>query len=334
MTMNNQHAHTRRMRGFSLVEMAMVLALAGMVLGLFLQTYKIYKQERKSTYARTVQEKITRSMASYLQTNGRLPCPARSDSVFTDADFGRAQNCSGSVPIAIGAVPVVDLNLPFDMMADAYGNKMTYAVTTALTDAATYRNAVDAVIIRHDDGATKQAPFIIVSHGVDGKGAYPLNAKQVNIPCGSTAKDSENCDDDTTFADNAFSNVLSFTSASRFDDSLTYSLAQKETTLWLISPGANGVNIANRNTGNVGIGTNLPQEKLHVRDGNLSVNAAGTAASGDIKINGQLKAEAGAVVEARDVEAGTTIYVKENAKAGKKMIARRYCTDINVEDCN
>ncbi len=326
--------HTRHNRGFSLIELALVLTLVGLVLGVFLQAYKIYQQERKAVYDRTVQEKITRSMATYLQVNGRLPCPARSDGVYANNDFGRAQNCSGSTPIAIGAVPVVDLNLPFEMMADAYGNKMTYAVTTARTDAALYPNATDAVIIRHDDGATKTVPFVIVSHGVDGKGAYGLNSTVAAIPCGSSAKDSENCNDDTVFADNQFSNTLSINSADRYDDSLTYSLAQKETTLWLISPSATGVNIANRNTGNVGVGIDTPEEKLHVRDGNLHVSSAGTGSTGNIVINGQLKADTGSLIEATDVEAGTTIYVKERARAGNKMVAKRYCVDIAVEDCN
>lgn len=320
-------------RGFSLIELALVLALVGLVLGVFLQAYKIYQQERKSVYDRTVQEKITRSMASYLQVNGRLPCPARSDATYASSDFGRAQPCSGSTPIAIGTIPVVDLSLPFEMMADSYGNKMTYAVTTRRTDAATYPTATDAVIIEHDDGATKTVPFVIVSHGVDGKGAYGLDSSSVGIPCGSTARDSKNCDDDTVFADNRFSNTLSIHNSNRYDDSITYSLAQKETTLWLISPSATGVNIANRNTGNVGIGTSMPEEKLHVRDGNLHVSAAGAPVSGDIRINGQLKADIGAFVEARDIEAGSTIFVKEKARAGNKMVAKRYCVDIAVEDC-
>lgn len=326
--------HTRtNNRGFTLIELAMVLALIGLVLAIFLQAYKIYQQERKAIYDRTVQEKITRSMATYLQVNGHLPCPARSDVNYTNNDFGRAQGCSGSTPIAIGAIPVVDLNLPFEMMADSYGNKMTYAVTTTRTDPATYPTATDEVIIEHDDGATKTVPFVIVSHGVDGKGAYALNGTVISIPCGSTARDSKNCDDDTVFADNVFSNTLSINSADRYDDSITYSLAQKETTLWLISPSATGVNIANRNTGNVGVGTSTPEEKLHVRDGNLTVDSASTTSSGDIRINGQLKADMGTLVEATDIEAGTTIYVKENARAGNKMVAKRYCVDIDIEDC-
>lgn len=329
--MHQQH-HSR---GFTLIELAMVLALVGLVLGIFLQAYKIYQQERKATYDRIAQEKITRSMAEYLQVNGHLPCPARSEAIYSNNDFGRAQACSSSTPIAIGAVPVVDLNLPLDMMADAYGNKMTYAVTTARTDAATYPVATDAVIIEHDDGATKNVPFVIVSHGVDAKGAYSLNGSTIGIPCGSTARDSKNCDDDTVFADNQFSNTLSINSPDRYDDSLTYSLAQKETTLWLISPGASGVNIANRNTGNVGVGIDIPQEKLHVRDGNLHVSAAGTGpTTGNIVINGQLKADTGALIEATDVESGSSIFVKERARAGDKMVAKRYCVDIAVEDCN
>lgn len=333
MQTTKQHSH-----GFTLIEMALLLAVIGLVLGIFLQAYKIYQQERRNVYDRTVQEKVTRSMATYLQANGSLPCPASSDGVFSDANFGRAQNCSGSTPIAIGAIPVADLNLPYEMMADAYGNKMTYAVTTARTDPATYPNATDAVIIKHDDGATKNVPFVIVGHGPDGKGAYPLNSTAVAIPCGTTAKDSENCNDDTVFADNVYSGVLNFNSANRYDDSITYSLAQKETTLWLISPSATGVNIANRNTGNVGIGTSTPEDKLHVFDPtqnvNLSVNSAGSTAPGDITVNGQFKAAPGAMVEARDVEAGTSIFVKDTAKAGTKMIAKRYCTDVDVEDCN
>ena len=41
----------------------------------------------------------------------------------------------------------------------------------------------------------------------------------------------------------------------------------------------------------------------------------------------------GTYVEATDVEAGSTIYVKEKARAGNKMVAKRYCVDVDVEDC-
>lgn len=325
-------------RGFTLIELALVLTLVGLVLGIFLQAYKIYQQERKATYDRVAQEKITRSMAAYLQVNGHLPCPAASDGIYSDSDFGRAQECKDSPqPVITGAVPVVDLNLPFEMMADAYGNKMTYAVTRDRADADSYPAATDAVTIEDDEGSTKKVPFVIVSHGVDGKGAYPLNARAPSIPCGTTARDTKNCDDDTgyIFADNKFSNTLSINSPNRYDDSITYSLAQKETTLWLISPSATGVNIANRNTGNVGVGVDIPEEKLHVRDGNLHVSSAGVGpTSGNIVINGQLKADTGALIEATDVEAGASIFVKERARAGNKMVAKRYCVDIAVEDCN
>lgn len=310
----------------------MAMAIIGMAIGIFLQAYKIYKQEEKSVRDRTQQEKVTRSLAAYLQLNGKYPCPARADEDFASPNFGKAGSCAGAA--TVGAIPVIDLGLPFDMMADAYGNKMTYAVTTARTNKLTYPNATDAITIKRNGGATKTVPFVLVSHGPDMKGAYALNGKVIGVPCGTTSKDSENCNNDTVFADDDFSQTLNYNSPDRFDDSLTYSLAQKETTLWLISPSDNGVNIANRNTGNVGVGTNAPDAKLHVHDGDLNVDSAGnTGDAGNIISNGKIQAELGSTVSGKSVKAEDSIQAKGNAKAGRMMKARRYCVDVDVDSC-
>ena len=120
-----------------------------------------------------------------------------------------------------------------------------------------------AIFVNEEHGASLVDPpgsahMVIVSHGDDGKGAY-TEAGQIVSPCTAGAMDSENCDDDGVFI-SALRSVGS--NAFYFDDIVVFRLWTMSN-LWSFTP-SNPDNIYNRNPGNVGIGTDDPQQRLDV----------------------------------------------------------------------
>ena len=107
----------------------------------------------------------------------------------------------------VGAVPTRTLNLPDEMIADAWGHKFTYAVTENLATNLQYR-ADGGERLRLSDGANNSlvspdqtAHYVVISHGATGDGGFPIiNATLPSVPCQNAATlDGENCDNDATF---------------------------------------------------------------------------------------------------------------------------------------
>jgi prepilin-type N-terminal cleavage/methylation domain-containing protein len=135
--------NTRR-RAFSLMEMAIVIAIIALVMGfaVSLGTNAIESAERTSTQERLAV--LKRALEDYAKANGYLPCPYDRTLLPADPNFGTAilggMECLDIAPglvilpspfdISIGGVPVRTLGLPDAYAEDAWGNKFTYAVSS------------------------------------------------------------------------------------------------------------------------------------------------------------------------------------------------------------
>jgi len=110
-----------------------------------------------------------------------------------------------------GAVPTQTLGIPASYAADAWKNKFLYAVSPKLVTGGTGAMAREDGTIRISYGTlsgsyiiTDKASYIVLSHGRDGKGAYPLlsTASIPAVPCGSSSNiDTQNCDGGFNFYD-------------------------------------------------------------------------------------------------------------------------------------
>jgi len=122
--------------GFSLLEIAIVLVIVGVLLGGMLIPLTAQMDQRNVSDTQKTLSDIKQALIGYAIVNGRLPCPASSTSNGTESfAFGGVAsngNCSnfynGFVPAAtLGLTPVNSQGYAID----AWGNRIHYAVTSA-----------------------------------------------------------------------------------------------------------------------------------------------------------------------------------------------------------
>jgi prepilin-type N-terminal cleavage/methylation domain-containing protein len=218
----------RSRHGFTLLEMSIVLALIGVIVGggLVVVTSSLQASQYNSTVARM--DTIEKALLNFAVANNRIPCPA--DLTLTasgSANYGLEAGagsgsaiapatgvCSGtnmlpkanfiaSSGTAEGGVPTRALQLPDDYIYDGWGRKFRYAVdptytkTVALPASAVSSCSVassSAITVNDATGAarTTAGMYALISHGANGHGAYTSNGVTYNA--GSTsANELTNC---------------------------------------------------------------------------------------------------------------------------------------------
>ena len=148
--------------GFTLLELAAVVTIAGIILAVAAQLYGTYKKDLYVTTTAQRIDAINLAIQAYVTDNIRnpdhmLPCPADPTQLSTSASYGRtvtggSNKCgpadgsglpstagrAGFGNIIWGAVPVRDLNLDDSYIAEPSGNLFIYAVTQNLANWSTY----------------------------------------------------------------------------------------------------------------------------------------------------------------------------------------------------
>lgn len=132
-TMNRSHfaftRHAPRAQGFSLVEMAMVLLVVGVLAALFLPATNTMMDNNRRKETRTKLEALESAITRFVMTTGRLPCPADGALDVTDVNFGFeridpvTRECTA---LNRGVVPWRILGLGVNEAVDAWGTLVTY----------------------------------------------------------------------------------------------------------------------------------------------------------------------------------------------------------------
>jgi prepilin-type N-terminal cleavage/methylation domain-containing protein len=131
---------TRNRSGFTLVEMAIVMVIVGLMLGGLMLSLSQTTENTRRNDAQTQLAEIAEALYGYAQANGRLPCPA------TPASNGAELPAGGGVcSRQHGFVPSATLGLKGGVNADGllldpWSNPFRYSVTTSNTSAFTTAN--------------------------------------------------------------------------------------------------------------------------------------------------------------------------------------------------
>lgn len=307
------------MAGFTLVEMAIVILIMGILLIPILEAYSHYIKEKRIEDTRENIAAVTSGISGFQDVQARLPCPADATLGPGAANFGKEfdvncnpaaigltaagmctagngiclvagqRNLGGAAGatdanelVLIGAVPIVSIrdqgvSERTAVANDAWGRKLTYAVTASLTRDTTYSSYVGEIGVQDEfgnntAGINGDAHMAVISHGEDGKGGFNESGG-VNTPCGvvAAAKDNENCNRDSLFVQSL--GHYDATGAMFFDDFTQFSKAGQGS-LWAFLPAS--TDIFNLNNKNVGVNTAVPTQKLDVI-GEVRTNTASRA---------------------------------------------------------
>lgn len=140
-------------KGFTLIEMAIVLFIVALLLGGLLPTMSSQIEQKRTTETIKQLDEIQQALLGYTIINGRLPCPASDTSngieSFDTGAGGNASNgsCSnfynGFVPAStLGFTTGVDSQGRKGFAVDSWGNRVRYAVTQSNSKAFTTTNGM------------------------------------------------------------------------------------------------------------------------------------------------------------------------------------------------
>lgn len=216
----------RNTRGFALIVLAVILAVAG-ILMINLMTSPPDKELRQTIATKNKKiDRVRDAFIVYYNQNNAFPCPASRTLPATDTKFGKdyamadggttcnapctagspvsavngaagagvqcATDYSASVPVKIGAVPTRSLGLSDEYGLDEWGNRLTYAVDTGGgTNVTLYKadgvTKVPVTDINLAPGTAGAVSFVVASHGKDGLGAYTKSGTLNAAQCPSPA---------------------------------------------------------------------------------------------------------------------------------------------------
>ena len=200
----------RTQQGFTLLEMAVVLVVLGLLLGGILMPLSTQMEKKDRDDTQKVLQDIHDALVGYAMANGRLPCPDTNG----DGIIDMGASCSN----VQGTIPWVDLGVGKE---DAWGQPFTYRVTGSFADntdgtgcgVATTGvsfelcSIADINILDASTGnpVANQIPAIVIAHGS-------------NWATTTSADENENTDTDTTFVDRR----PSINAAPTFDDQVIW----------------------------------------------------------------------------------------------------------------
>lgn len=213
--------------GFTLIEMAIVLIVSGLLLSLSMPMLvtQSMQQNKRVTLERLSQAE--QALKRFYDMNGYYPCPAPRDAQSGAAAFGKAVDVckkddhaiSASsdigMPVAegrdqqrvrIGILPFRSLGMRDAEAVDAWGALLHYAVTESLTDIKTFNPRNGGIDVIADDEQSRVVPpgtvqFVIASSGPNGHGGYTATGGLLSECPHYPLLESENCDDDAVFMD-------------------------------------------------------------------------------------------------------------------------------------
>lgn len=140
--------------GFSLIEMALVLLVMGIMGAMFLPLTSTLMDHNKRQETKLKLDTVEQAIAQFVMVNRRLPCPADGRAHETNAAFGReGRNLAGQcTAMDWGVVPWASLGMTLKDATDAWGTLLSYRVWAATAAPATVVAVVGNGSLSKDNG--------------------------------------------------------------------------------------------------------------------------------------------------------------------------------------
>lgn len=177
----------KNVRGFTLVEMAVVLVIVSAVGGLLLSGINTFVHHTSQATTRARQQEIKSSLIAYLRDHSRLPCPAAQAAPGVESSAPNSELCSTQS----GTLPFKALGLPQAETMDAWGNYFTYVVSPAWNKSLDLSKSSEGSVPVDGD---PPAVAVVLSHGSNGDGAYNEGSNKNSAPTEDAEKaNAESC---------------------------------------------------------------------------------------------------------------------------------------------
>lgn len=273
--------------GFSLIEVAIAMVVISVLAVPFIQQYNLYKAQKITDESRGNLYVVKSALQKYALNYGRYPIPSDGNKGSGAVGYGEETTTAvvactvnsstvcrtttgslGGVNVLIGTVPFSTIGLPEEYTLDGYKRRFTYAVTESLTSDTTFQDNKGSIRLNdnttgfHSD-TTNNLQFIVVSHGLNGKGAFTTGGVRP-YACTGAGTDVQNCNNDAIFNSN-YNDIgtppeykrLEFgvTGATYYDDYVEFATSTSSD-IWTMNAKATNQDIYNRSKADkVRIGT-------------------------------------------------------------------------------
>lgn len=164
--------------GFTLIEVAIVLVIVGLVLSAFLTPLAAQFEQSRNVEARRNLLEIKESLLGFAVINGRLPCPDTDGDGLDDGcvDTSVTSNTGGNVPWATLGTKQLD----------PWNNTYQYQVNNAFSGAFTLATSgVGAGVVQVCTTnacvgtEASNVPLVVLSRGLNGSVLPPVNADEL-----------------------------------------------------------------------------------------------------------------------------------------------------------
>jgi prepilin-type N-terminal cleavage/methylation domain-containing protein len=262
-------ANRQSTQGFTLVEMAFVIVIFGLIVASFSQIYSEYIQRQKLETTKVNVNNVASAIGNFRTMYGRYPCPASLTDNRNSVSYGRETSCtnqtinpgqcSGGIcvqerineidinpdpavvnnikpRVRVGFIPFRELGLEESEVYDGYDRRLMYVVTERLAVADTFNTDHGGIEITNENGNSiifppQSAHFTVFSYGRNQAGSYGRAGDQT--PCPVTGPEMQNCNlsSQAVFTVGQISNAAG---SNAFDDTFKYSTSE-DVPLWQIS---------------------------------------------------------------------------------------------------
>ncbi len=141
----------KRQAGFSLVELALVLMIVGLLTAGTLSALSSQREQVKYADTEQALAQTKQALLSFLVVNKFLPCP---DSTGDGLENRSNQACD----VVAGDVPYRDIGLRLADVRDGFGNRLRYVINVEATSSAALQDSAHSASFFNIDGASSSVP--------------------------------------------------------------------------------------------------------------------------------------------------------------------------------